>query len=147
MKQDYGLIFKESRENARLTQERAAELLGRSVRTISYYESNETLPSVKMMLKMAKVYEDKLLLYKLADPRVAKMQRTLPSKGIINMLDIVNQISSIAPQLVTIARDDRIEKEEMEVWNKGLDISDDMIMTGLALKYIHTEKDKKMAVI
>lgn len=147
MKYDYGLIFKESRENAGFTQEDAAELLDRSVRTMSDYECNKTLPGVDMMLKMARVYEDKLLLYKLADPRVAKMQRTLPSKGIINMLDIVNQISSIAPQLVTIARDDRIEKEEMEIWNKGLDISDDMIMTGLALKYIHTEKDKKVAVI
>ena len=146
MKQDYGLIFKESRESAGLTQERAAELLDRSTRTISYYESNETLPSVAMMLEMAKVYKDKLLLYKLADPRVAKIQRTLPSKGIINMLDIVNQISSIAPQLVTIARDDLIEENEMEIWNKGLDISDDMIMTGLALKYIHTEKDREMAI-
>ena len=147
MKHDYGLIFKESRESARLTQERAAELLERSVKTISDYECNKTLPPVEVMFRMSSTYRDKLLLYKLADPKVAKIQRTLPSKGIINMLDIVNQISSIAPQLVTIARDDRIEKEEMEVWNKGLDISDDMIMTGLALKYIHTEKDKKMAVI
>lgn len=147
MKYDYGLIFKDSRESAGLTQEQAAELLDRKPRTISAYECNGILPSVEMMLEMAKVYEDKLLLYKLADPRVAKIQRTLPSKGIINMLDIVNQISSIAPQLVTIARDDLIERDEMEIWNRGLDIGDDMIMTGLALKYIHTEKDKKIATI
>ncbi len=147
MKYDYGLIFKDSRETANLTQEQAAELLGKSVSTISDYECNKTLPPVVIMFKMAEVYEDKLLLYKLADPKLAKIQRTLPSKGIINMLDIVNQISSIAPQLVTIARDDVIEETEMDIWNKGLDISDDMIMTGLALKYIHIEKDKEAALI
>lgn len=147
MKQDYGLIFKESRESARLTQEQAAELLGKSTKTVSDYECNVTLPPMEVVLKMTRAYQDEFLLFKLGNPRFAKLKRTKPSQCILGMFDVTNQFNSLAPGLVSVAKDDRIDKQELHIWSKGLELGEEMIALGMIMKCIQIEKNKKIAVI
>lgn len=53
--------YKTGRENAGLTQEEAAEMLGICVRALSNYETGKTVPSDKLVRKMMELYGAKLL--------------------------------------------------------------------------------------
>lgn len=53
--------YKIGRESVNLTQEQAAELLDISVRSLSDYENNKTIPSDDVVMKMVKIYKTKIL--------------------------------------------------------------------------------------
>ncbi|MGL5676817.1 MAG: helix-turn-helix domain-containing protein [Cellulosilyticaceae bacterium] len=147
MKHNYGFIFKNSRENADLTQEEAAELLDKSIRTISDYENNKTLPPVDVILDMTKVYEDELLLFKLADPKLTSVQNTMPSRGVLTMLDVINKATKLSSELIAIACDDKIEDHELHIFNEGCDIGDEMIKVGMILKTMDKKGHKKRTTV
>lgn len=147
MKYDFGLIFKESREGAGLTQEKAAELLRKSTKSISDYECNKTDPPIDVIVKMSKVYQDDHLLPRLGNPNLAKVDRINPSQCILGMFDVTNQFNTLAPGLVSVAKDDRIDKQELHIWSKGLELGEEMIALGMIMKSIKIEKDKKIAAL
>ncbi len=63
MPYDGGNIYKIRREQAGLTQEHAAELLGCSVRALARYESGEVLPSDYIARRMDDLYNNHFLSY------------------------------------------------------------------------------------
>lgn len=144
MKYRLGIIFKTSREAAGYSQEQAAEMLGRSVRTISDYERDITLPGIEAMLNMAKVYNDPLLLYKLVDQRFADINYVSPTEGVMKILDVMQNVMEQSRDLIKVAADNVIEDSEMDIWNRGMELADQMIFSGLVLKNVRTERKKPL---
>ncbi len=61
MKETSRNYYKECRENAKLSQEQAAELLDISIRSLSDYENGKTIPPDDTVEKMVDVYHARLL--------------------------------------------------------------------------------------
>ena len=61
MKESRGNYYKISRDTAGYTQERAAEELDISVRSLSAYENDETIPPDDVVERMVKLYNTKIL--------------------------------------------------------------------------------------
>ncbi len=137
-----GIIFKNCREAAGYSQEQAAELLGRSVRTISDYERDITLPGIEAMLNMAKVYNDPLLLYRLVDQRFAEIKCVTPTEGVMKILDVMQDVMEQSRDLIKVASDNVIEESEMDIWERGMELADQMILSGMILKNVRTERKK-----
>lgn len=53
---DYGKSFKHYRQNAKLTQKEAAELIGVKDYQLGNYETNRSQPNIDILKKMSKIY-------------------------------------------------------------------------------------------
>ncbi len=53
--------YKIGRENTKLTQEKAAELLNISIRSLSDYENDKVIPNDDVVMQMVRIYKNKML--------------------------------------------------------------------------------------
>lgn len=123
MRRYCGVIYKQARETAGLTQEQASYLLPIPVRTLSSYENGSLVPSGELVCRMIKVYESKWLWYlhlKNNDP-VGKeflpdIEFTDLAKSVLRLQKEVSDLDSINRDMIDIACDGKVCSHEEPRW-------------------------------
>lgn len=115
-------IYKNARRIAGLTQERAAEMLGISVRSIADYETGARLPPNEVVGDMVVVYNNQVLAIQHLRASAACAREVIPevkqmplSEAALTLIDAIYDFadSRADRELIEIARDGHVDKEEM----------------------------------
>ena len=143
MHERYRSIYQLARNNARLTQEQAAELLHISVRSLADYESGATTPNGDIVNDMVDIYDANWLGYEHLRQSSKVGQRCLPA---INITDLAQSVLSlqkesidvenIKPCMIKIASNGRVDDHEVERWEE---VTKEILeMAGAALSVVYT---------
>lgn len=143
MHERYRSIYQLARNNAKLTQEQAAELLHISVRSLADYESGATTPNGDIVNDMVDIYDANWLGYEHLRQSSKVGQRCLPA---INITDLAQSVLSlqkesidvenIKPCMIKIASNGRVDDHEVERWEE---VTKEILeMAGAALSVVYT---------
>ena len=123
MQNDCTNIYQSARKIAGLTQERAAEMLGLSPRSLADYESGLRLPPNDVADRMVTVYNSQLLAVQhlrnstqFARDLLPDVQSMTLPQAVLNLVDAVYAFadSRADRELIDIARDGVITEDERE---------------------------------
>lgn len=121
MERSFGIIFRNARQTAGLTQERWAESLGLSVDAIQNYEYGRNFPTEETVLLMADLSGYKILPYQYMSLKSRVAESILPEiggvvslpKAVLNLIIALEDLQKNAiPQLMMMAADGKITEEE-----------------------------------
>ena len=127
MQNDCTNIYQTARKVAGLTQERAAELLGLSVRSLADYEAGARIPSNDVVEGMVTVYNSQLLAVQhlrnsaqfaraiLPDPQPMRLP-----EAVLTLVDAIYDFADdhVDRELIDIARDGVISADEQERYDR-----------------------------
>ncbi len=142
MSQQYINIYQSARQAAGLTQERAAERVGKSVESIRAYESDARLPDDDTVILMADVYDAKYLAYQHLQKSALgrKIMPALDPKelaaSILKLQKEVNDFLKSRDDLIDIGSDGEITDDERPRWNDIIKELDDIMVAILSIKFI-----------
>ncbi|MEG2679362.1 MAG: helix-turn-helix transcriptional regulator [Oscillospiraceae bacterium] len=138
-------IYRNARKTAGVTQERAAEMLGLSPRSIQDYEAGDRVPSHGTVELMAIAFRA---------PWLVEMHALSVSKGALDIIptydpavglsqatcDLVSKIYAFADEhkdrrLLSIAADNKIDGNEREEFDAIMVELQDLVRTALSLRY------------
>jgi transcriptional regulator with XRE-family HTH domain len=134
-KLDYMNIYQKARIDKGYTQEKASEMIGKSIESLKAYESGKTKPSAETIKRMADVYEAKYLyatylnqdeIIKQIIPPVKANQS--PEKNIISFIKSFREFTPFIDELFNVANGTQISDKFYELF--GAVVSD-----GLALQF------------
>ena len=128
MKSEYMTIYGRYRKAAGLTQERAAELLGVTVRSVAAWERGESVPPDMRVLAMADIYNAPTICIEHLRFNVAIARDVLPPVPYV-------QLPQAVCQLLAIAADGRVDEMEERQFVELTEELDDVIAAALALRY------------
>ena len=117
-------IYKVAREMKGLTQYEAAEKLEVSWRSISNYETFNTIPSNEMVDKMVRIYDAVWLAYmhvikdKYLGQYFPKFDLKDIAKAALKMQKEIADFNKVTPDMIEVAYDGIIEEHEKKIWNK-----------------------------
>lgn len=144
MKSDYMTIYGRYRKAAGLTQERAAELLGVTVRSVAAWERGESVPPGMRVLAMADIYNAPTICIEHLRFNVAIARDVLPPVPYVHLPQAVCQLCAALrkvqeehaeDQLLAIAADGRVDEMEERQFVELTEELDDVIAAALALRY------------
>ena len=143
MNRRYRSIYQLARNNARLTQEQAAELLHISVRSLADYESGATTPNGDIVYDMVDIYDANWLGYEHLRQSSKVGQRCLPKLNITDLAQSVlslqkesTDVENIKPHMIKIASNGKVDDHEVERWEK---VTKEILeMAGAALSVVYT---------
>ena len=144
MERNFGIIFKNARNTAGLTQERWAESLGVSVDAVQNYEYGRNFPTEETVLLMADISGYKILPYQYMSIKSRIGGEVLPTLGeTISLpkavLDLLIQLDDFRKddmeQLMRIAADGKISEDERPVYSACLIRLKNLIKSAFALGY------------
>lgn len=130
MQNDCTNIYRNARKIAGLTQERAAELLGLSPRSLADYENGLRLPPNDVVDRMVTVYNSQLLAVQHLRGSAQFAQDLLPdvkhmhlSEAVLTLIDAVYNFADdrMDRELIDIARDGVISEDERERFDRVVD--------------------------
>ena len=130
MQNDCTNIYQSARKIAGLTQERAAELLGLSPRSLADYESGLRLPPNDVADRMVTVYNSQLLAVQhlrnstqFARDLLPDVQSMTLPQAVLNLVDAVYAFADdrMDRELIGIARDGVISADERERFDRVID--------------------------
>lgn len=142
MQSDCMNIYQTARKVAGLTQERAAELLGLSPRTLADYEAGLRLPPNDVADRMVTVYNSQLVGIQHLRNSAQFIQRLLPDvqpmrlpEAVITLVEAIHDFAagSFDHQLLCIARDGVISEDEQERFDYAVEKLQDIIAAAIAL--------------
>ena len=122
LERNFGIIFKNARNTAGLTQERWAESLGVSVDAVQNYEYGRNFPTEETVLLMADLSGYKILPYQYMSMKSRIGGELLPAlenrislpKAVLNLITILNDFQEKGmPELIQLAADGRITENEL----------------------------------
>ena len=134
MKSEYMTIYGRYRKAAGLTQERAAELLGVTVRSVAAWERGESVPPDMRVLAMADIYNAPTICIEHLRFNVAIARDVLPPVPYVQLPQAVCQLCA-ALRKVAIAADGRVDEMEERQFVALTEELDDVIAAALALRY------------
>lgn len=114
-------IYKTARKAAGLTQERAAEMMGISVRSIADYETGQRLPPNDVVEQMVMRYNNQLLAVQHLRNSTSVAQALLPEvqtmalpQAVLTLIDAIYDFADDRAdrELVSIARDGVVDEAE-----------------------------------
>lgn len=123
-------IYQTARKIAGLTQERAAELLGLSLRSLADYESGLRLPPNDVADRMVTVYNSQLLAVQHLRGSTQFARELLPDvqamalpEAVLTLVDAVYSFADdrLDRELIDIARDGVISEDERERFDRVVD--------------------------
>ena len=142
MQNDCTNIYQSARKIAGLTQERAAELLHLSVRSLADYEAGQRLPGNDVVTDMVTVYNSKLLAVQLLRNSSRFARDLLPDvkemalpEAVLTLVDAVYSFADdrLDRELIDIARDGVISEDEWERFDHVIDKIRDITAAAIAL--------------
>lgn len=135
-------IYQAARKAAGLTQERAAELLGLSVRSLADYESGLRLPPNDVADRMVMVYNSQVLAVQHLRNSTQFARDLLPEvrpmalpEAVLTLIDAVYDFADdkLDRELIDIARDGVISPEERERFDRIMDKLQSITAAAIAL--------------
>lgn len=142
MQNDCTNIYQSARKIAGLTQERAAELLHLSVRSLADYEAGQRLPGNDVVTDMVTVYNSKLLAVQHLRNSSRFTRDLLPDvkemalpEAVLTLVDAVYSFADdrLDRELIDIARDGVISEDEWERFDHVIDKIRDITAAAIAL--------------
>ena len=142
MQNDCTNIYQSARKIAGLTQERAAELLGLSPRSLADYESGLRLPPNDVADRMVTVYNSQLLAVQhlrnstqFARDLLPDVQPMALPEAVLTLVDAVYSFADdrLDRELIDIARDGVISADERERFDRVIDKIRDITAAAIAL--------------
>lgn len=130
MQSNFTNIYKKARSVAGLTQERAAELLGISVRSLADYELGVRLPSDATAYDMVVVYNSQLLGIQhlrqsaaIANSLIPEIQDMQLPEAVLTLIDAIYDFAEdkMDRDLIDIARDGLIDTKERARFDRAMD--------------------------
>ncbi len=135
-------IYQSARMSAGLTQERAAELIGTSVRSIAAYEAGERIPADDIVVRMVEIYDTQFLAYQHLRANMELAKTILPEvcptnlpMAILRLQKEINDFLRVRDEMTDIVCDGIITDEEMPRWNEIQKELDDICQAILSVKY------------
>lgn len=142
MQNDCTNIYQSARKIAGLTQERAAELLGLSVRSLADYEAGLRLPPNDVADRMVTAYNSQLLAVQhlrnstqIARDLLPDVQTMALPEAVLTLVDAVYSFADdrLDRELIDIARDGVISPDERERFDHVIDKIKAITAAALAL--------------
>ena len=142
MQNDCTNIYQSARKIAGLTQERAAELLGLSTRSLADYESGLRLPPNDVADRMVTAYNSQLLAVQhlrnatqFARDLLPDVQTMALPEAVLTLVDAVYSFADdrLDRELIDIARDGVISADEWERFDRVIDKIRDITAAAIAL--------------
>lgn len=137
-------IYLTARLASGLTQERAAERIPVSVRSLADYEAGVRRPSNDTVVRMVDIYDARYLAYQHMREMSDLAQQLLPDVGgaalpetTLQLLDAIYAFadSHFDRRLIAIARDGRIDDQERAEFDKIAAQLQDIVRCALAVNY------------
>ena len=123
MKENSRNIYQAARMAAGMTQERAAELLGCSVRTIAAYEQDERIPFDDIVVRMIDIYGTPFLgnqhlrqTSKIACELLPDAAPTSLPQAVLHLQCEINRFLALRDEMIDITEDGVIDAAEMPRW-------------------------------
>lgn len=142
MQNDCTNIYQSARKVAGLTQERAAELLALSPRSLADYESGLRLPPNDVADRMVTVYNSQLLAVQhlrnstqIARDLLPDVKEMALPEAVLTLVDAVYSFADdrLDRELIDIARDGVISEDERERFDHVIDKIRDITAAAIAL--------------
>lgn len=142
MQNDCANIYQTARKAAGLTQERAAELLSLSARSLADYESGLRLPPNDVADRMVVVYNSQVLAVQhlrnstqFARDLLPDIQEMTLPEAVLTLIDAVYDFADdrLDRELIDIARDGVISEDERERFDRVVDKIKSITAAALAL--------------
>lgn len=149
MQSNYKNIYQSARKIAGLTQERAAELLGLSVRSLADYETGVRIPPDYTVDLMVTVYNSQILAVQHLRNSSQFCRDLLPDvqpmalpESVLTLVDAVYDFADdrLDRELIDIARDGVISEDERERFDRVVDKIRAITAAALALTFIAKEE-------
>ena len=143
-------IYKAARRAAGITQERAAELLCISVRSLADYETGQRIPPNDVVEDMVVCYDYQKLAFQHLQATNALAARIIPAieeRSLMELaLRIYNRLRRFAQEgsvdrLLSIAEDGRIDQEERPEFDAILADLREIVRSGLELEVYCSDRD------
>lgn len=137
-------IYQAARLQKGITQERAADAIPCSVRSISDYEAGVTIPPAETVVRMAEIYDAQYLCYQHLRQTSEIAQRLIPDVRECDLpeavLRLIDQIYDFADaredrRLISIAKDGMIDETERPEFDRIVSKLDEIIQSALAVAY------------
>lgn len=136
-------IYKAARMAAGITQERAAELIGCSVRTIAAYEQGERIPFDDVVVRMVDIYTAPYLgnqhlrqNSEIARQILPEVRPTNLPQAILHLQKTVNEFLKLRDEMIDITEDGVIDEAERPRWKVIEKELDEVCQAILAIKCI-----------
>lgn len=133
-------IYQLAREQKGITQEKAAELLDISTKTLREYELGYTIPAGKRVADMIDIYDTQWLAYKHlknTDENNALPElkmRTLEGAS-LNLLKELKDVVNMKDEILDITSDGCILEDEEETFNKIIKELEELMGATITFKY------------
>lgn len=142
-------IYQRARSVRGMTQERAAEALGISVRSLADYEAGVRFPPDKVATLMVDIYDSQLLAVQHLRQSAALACGVIPdvpelcfSQAVLNLIDTVYKFadSKMDRELIDIARDGIISEEERPRFDHIMEQISNITSAAFALMCSHRDR-------
>ena len=137
-------IYQAARIAKGITQERAADAIPCSVRSLADYESGVRVPPAETVVRMAEIYDAQYLCYQHLRQTSEIAQRLIPDTGdlalpeaVLQLLDAVYAFADNKTdrRLIAIARDGVIDEQERPEYDRIVEDLQDIIKYAMAVTY------------
>ena len=148
MERNFGIIFKNARNTAGLTQERWAETLGVSVDAVQNYEYGRNFPTEETVLLMADISGYKILPYQYMSMKSRIGSEILPEldarvslpKAVLRLMVVLKDLQDLwTPKLMRMAADGQITEDEAAQFKSCMNQLTEMTKCVYDLKYAEEE--------
>lgn len=148
MERNFGIIFKNARATAGLTQERWAETLGVSVDAVQNYEYGRNFPTEETVLLMADISGYKILPYQYMSMKSRIGGEILPEldervslpKAVLRLMVVLKDLQDLwTPKLMRMAADGKITEDEAAQFKSCMNQLTDLTKCVYDLKYAEEE--------
>lgn len=147
MEDNMSNIYQAARLQKGITQERAADAIPCSVRSLADYESGVRIPPSETVVRMAEIYDAQYLCYQHLRQTSEIAQRLIPDVRECDLpeavLRLIDQIYDFADaredrRLIAIAKDGTIDENERPEFDRIVSKLDEIIQSALAVAYNNT---------
>lgn len=144
MEDNMSNIYQTARLQKGITQERAADAIPCSVRSLADYESGVRIPPSETVVRMAEIYDAQYLCYQHLRQTSEIAQRLIPDVRECDLpeavLRLIDQIYDFADaredrRLIAIAKDGTIDENERPEFDRIVSKLDEIIQSALAVAY------------
>lgn len=150
MQNDCRNIYKTARQVAGLTQERAAEMLGISVRSLADYELGARVPQNYVVDGMVTVYNSQILGIQhlresanMARSLLPDVQEMRLPEAVLTLVDAIYDFADdrVDRELIDIARDGVITEDERERFDRMIEKIRTITTAAMAVSCAKTERE------